>query len=148
MQAIIPEILHLRRNEISGSSDGFHEVLNAHNLVLRGIFVLIFCFMGLVIGNPRPKNKPPLECPRILLWTANNSSAHHFKIPLQLALIFNKRLIAPLRYCIIFTNLAQLYLSGARTLVVINAMAVKISDLALLVAYKVLSARLWNSTTF
>ena len=42
------------------------------------IFVLIFYFVELTIGNPRPKDNPPPECSRILGWTANNSSTHHF----------------------------------------------------------------------
>ena len=97
------------------------------------IFVLIFCFLELTIGNPRPKNKPPPKCPLILGWTANDASTHHFKIPLPLALRFSERLIVPLRYPIRCTNLSKPSSPGARTLVIRNAMAVQISGIYLLV---------------
>ena len=53
-------------------------------------FVLIFYFMELTIGNPRPKDKTPTEFPRILGWTANYASNHNFKTPLPLVLRVNK----------------------------------------------------------
>ena len=45
-------------------------------------------------------------------------------------------------------QLSQSSLSGARTLVVRNTMAVQVSGLELLVAYKLFATRLWNSTIF
>ena len=112
------------------------------------LFVLIFCFLELKIGNPRPKDNPPPVCPRILGWTASNASIHHFKIPFTLALRVSGILILPLRYCIRFTKLSQFSSSADRTLVVINSMAMQVSCLAFLVTYKVFATRLWNSTTF
>ena len=50
------------------------------------LFVLIFYFVDLTIGNPCPKDKPPTECPRILGWTENDAFTHYFKSPLTLAL--------------------------------------------------------------
>ena len=112
------------------------------------IFVLIFCFVELTIGNPLPKYKPPPEWPRILGWTANNASTHHFKIPLTLALRVTERFLVPLRYCIRCTSIPQSSSSFACTLVFINSMAVQVSGLAPLVSYKVFATTLWNSTTF
>ena len=112
------------------------------------LFVLIFFFVELMIGNPRPKDNPPPECPRILGWTANNASTHHFKIPLPLALRVSESLLVPLRYRIRCTNLAQSYLLGARTLVVRNVMDVQVSGLSLLVAYKVFDTIFWKSLNF
>ena len=112
------------------------------------IFVLIFCFVEITIGNPRPKDKSPPEWPRIIGWTTNDASTQHFKIPLTLALRFSESLRVPLRYFIRCTNLAQSSYSGDRTFVVRNAIAVQVSGLSLLVSYKVFATRLWNSTNF
>ena len=112
------------------------------------IFVLIFSFLVLKIGNIRQKDNPHSECPWILGWSANDASTHHFKISLPLAQIVSGRLLVPLRYCIRFTNLSQLSSLVTHTLVVRNVMAVKVSNLTLLLAYKIISTRLWNSTTF
>ena len=68
------------------------------------LFVVIFCFVELTIGNPRLKDKPPLEYTRILGWNAKDSSTLHFKIPLPLELRVSEILLVPLRYCIIWTN--------------------------------------------
>ena len=111
------------------------------------LFELIFCFVKLTIGNPWYKDKPPPECPYVLGWTANDSSTHHVKIPLPLALRVSEILLVPLKYCIRCTNLAQLSSSCNHTLVVINLMAVQVSGLAFLVAYKLCATRLWNSMT-
>ena len=111
-------------------------------------FILIFFFVELMIGNPRPKDNPPPECTRILGWTENYASVHHFKIPLPLELRASESLLVPIRCHIICNNLSQYYLLGACTHVVRNFMAVQVSGIALLVAYKVFSARVWNSTTF
>jgi hypothetical protein len=99
------------------------------------------------MGNPRPKDRPPAECPRMLGWTDNDTSTHHFKFPLQLALKISGIVRVPLMYLIMWTNLVQSSLSGSRTLVVNNAIAVQVYGLACLVAYKVFAARLWNSTS-
>ena len=106
--------------------------------------VLSFCFVELTMGNPRPKDNPPPECPRMLGWTANNVSTHHFKIPIPLALRISGSVRVPLMYLIMWTILAQLSSSGAQTIVVGNATAVQVSGLASLVAYTVFSARLLN----
>jgi hypothetical protein len=97
------------------------------------------------MGKPRPKDRPPPECPRMLVWTANDASTHHFKMPLPLALNISGTLWVPLMYLIRWTNLVQSSLSGSHTLVVQNAIAVQVSGLARLVAYKVFATRLWNS---
>ena len=98
------------------------------------VFVFIFCFVGRTIGNPRPKDKPPPECPHILGWTANYASNHHFKIPLPLSLRVSEGLIVTMRCYIRCIHLAQSSSPGARTLVVVNAMGVQVSGLALLAA--------------
>ena len=112
------------------------------------LFVLIFCFVELTIGNPHPKDKPPLECTHTLLWTVKYASTHHFKITLPLALRVSNSLLVPLMYCIRCTNLAQSSSSGAYALVVRNAMDVQVSGLELLVAYKVFANKFRNSMTF
>ena len=71
------------------------------------LFVSIIYFVELIIGNPRPKDKPPSKYPRILGWTENDAPTQLLKIPLTLALRVSKSLLVPLMYCIIFTNLAQ-----------------------------------------
>ena len=98
------------------------------------LFLLIFCLVGLTIGNLHPKDKPPPECPRILEWTSNDASTRHFNIPLLLALRVSEKLIVPLRYCIICTNFSLSSSLGDRTLVVRNVMAVQVSGISLLVA--------------
>ena len=68
------------------------------------LFVMIFCFVELTIGNSRLKDKPPPEYTRILGWNEKDSPTLHFKIPLPLALRVSEILLVPLRYCIICTN--------------------------------------------
>jgi hypothetical protein len=99
------------------------------------------------MGNLRPKNRPPPECPRMLGWIASDASTHHFKMPLPLALKISGIVQVPLLYLIRWTNLVQSSLSDSRTLIVKNAIAVQVSRLARLVAYKVFATRLWNSTS-
>ena len=94
------------------------------------------------MGNPRPKYNPPPEFPRMLGWTENDASTHHFKIPPLLELRISGSVRVPLMYFIMWTNLAQLSRSGDRTIVVRNATAVQVSDLDCLVAYKVFATRL------
>ena len=67
-------------------------------------FVVILCFVELTIGNPRLKDKPPLEYTRILGCNAKDSSTLHFEISLQLALRVSEILLVPMKYCIIWTN--------------------------------------------
>ena len=62
--------------------------------------VLSFCLVELTMGNPLPKDNPPPECPRMLGWTANDASTHHFKMPLALALRISGSMRVPLRYFI------------------------------------------------
>ena len=94
------------------------------------------------MGNPRPKENPPTECPRILGWTANDASTHHFKIPLPLALIISGSVRVPLMYLIMWNILAQLYRLDACTTVFRNATDMQVYGLARLVAYKVFATRL------
>ena len=68
------------------------------------LFMLIFYFVELTMGNTRPRYKAPSECPHILGPTANDSSTHNFKIPLHLALRVSERFIVTLGYCIRFAN--------------------------------------------
>ena len=112
------------------------------------MFVLSIFLVDLTIGNPCPKDKPPPEFPRILGWDANDASTHSFKIPLPLELRVSENFCVPMIYTITCTNLYLYSLSGARTLVFRNEMAVQVSGLAILVEYKVFNTRLWNSTTF
>ena len=105
-----------------------------------------FCLVELTIGKPWPKESPPPECPRMFGWTANDASTHHLRMPLPLALKISGIFLVPLMYFIRWTNLAQSSLSGSRTRVVRNAIAVHVSGLALLVAYRALATKLWNST--
>jgi hypothetical protein len=99
------------------------------------------------MGNPRTKDSPPPQCPRMLGCTANGASTHHFRMPLPLSLRISGIMRAPLMYLIKWTNLVQSSLSGAHTLVVKNTIAVQVSDLARLVAYTVFATRLLNSTS-
>ena len=135
-------------NEISSPVDGWHEVVNAHSLCLRGIFLLGFCSVEIIIGNTLPKDNPPPECTRILGCTTNNASICHFKITLLLDLRVSESLHAPLMYRIRCTNLTQSSSSGNHAFAVRNTMTVQVSGLALLVAYKVFATILCNSTTF
>ena len=96
--------------------------------------VFSFCLVELTIGNPLPKDSPPPECPRMFGWTANDASTHHFRMPLPLALRIRGIDRVPLRYFMRWLSFFQSSLSGARTLVVRNAMAVQVSGLARLVA--------------
>ena len=45
-QAIMPEIVPLCRNEISGPEDDWQEVVNAHNFCLHGTFCVDILFCG------------------------------------------------------------------------------------------------------
>ena len=74
--------------------------------------VLIFCFVEVTMVNPRPKYNPPPEFPHVLVWTANNVSTNHFKIPLPLALQISSSVRMPLIYLIMWTILAQSSRSG------------------------------------
>ena len=89
-------------------------------------FMLIFYFVELTIGNPRPKDNPPLECPHILVLTANNASTHHFKISLSLELRVRESLLVTLRYYIRCTDFSQSYLLDACTIFVRYAMYVQV----------------------
>jgi hypothetical protein len=91
------------------------------------------------MGNPRPKDSPPQECPLMLGWTAKDASTHHFKIPVPLELRIRGKVQVPLIYRIRWMSLAQSSLSGARTVVVRNETAMQVSSLARLVAYRVLA---------
>jgi hypothetical protein len=110
------------------------------------LLVLSFCLLELTMGNPRPKDRPPPECPSMLGWTVNDVSTHHFKMLLPLALKINGIIQLPLMYLIRWTNLVQSSFLGSCTLVAKNAIAVQVSSLAGLVAYTVFATRLWNST--
>ena len=41
------------------------------------IFVLSFFLVEFTFGNPRPKDKPPPECPRILVCTKNYANTDY-----------------------------------------------------------------------
>jgi hypothetical protein len=71
---------------------------------------------------------------------------HYFRMPLPLALSISGIVRVPFMFLIKWTNLFQSSLSGARTLVVRNVIAVQVSGLARLVEYNVFAIRLWNST--
>ena len=75
--------------------------------------VLIFCFVELTIGNPHPKDNPPPESPRMLVWTANYAFIHQFKLMLPLEVRNSSRVSVHLIYLIMWTILAQLSRSGA-----------------------------------
>jgi hypothetical protein len=109
--------------------------------------VLSFFLVELTMGNPRPKDSLPPECPYMLGRTANDVSTHYFMMSLPFALRISGIVWLPLRYIIKCTILVQSSLSGACTLVVKNSMAVQESNMARLVAYKVLATRLWKSTS-
>jgi hypothetical protein len=94
------------------------------------------------MGKPRPRDSPPPECPYMLGCTANDASTHHFKMPLPLALSISDIVQVPLMYLIKWTNLFQMSLSGAHTLVVRNVIAMQVSGLARLVEYNVFATRL------
>jgi hypothetical protein len=100
------------------------------------------------MGNPRPKDRPPPECPRMLGWTANDASTHHLKMPLLLALYISVIVRVPIMYLIRWINLVHSSFLGSHTLVVKNTIAVQVSGIARLVVYKVFATRLWNSTDF
>ena len=68
--------------------------------------------------------------------------------PFKKALRVSKILRMPLMYCIRCTNLYQSPSLVSPTLVLRNEMAVQVSDLALLLEYKIFATRLWKSTTF
>jgi hypothetical protein len=79
--------------------------------------VLSFCLVELTMGNPCPRDNPPLECPRMLGCTTQDQ-----------------------RHCASASDLShqmdqffQSSLSGAPTLVARNAIAVQVSNLARLV---------------
>jgi hypothetical protein len=94
------------------------------------------------MGKPRLRDSPPPECPRMLKCTANDASTHHFRMPLPVALGISSIVRVPLIYLIKLNNLFQSSLSGARTLVVRNVIAVQVSILARLVEYNVFATRL------
>jgi hypothetical protein len=81
------------------------------------------------MGNPSRKDRPPPECQRMLGWTANDASTHHFKILLPLALQISGIVRVPLMYLIRWNNLVHSSLSGSRTLLVKNTIAVQVSGL-------------------
>ena len=98
------------------------------------------------MGNLRPKDNPPPEFPRMLGWTENYASTRHFKIPLRLDLRISGIVRMPLMYLIMWTILAQWSRLGARTLVVRNTIAMQVSGLDRLVAYKFFATRFCNCT--
>ena len=100
------------------------------------IFLLIFCVVELKIGNPHPKDKPPLVCPHILLLTKNDAPTQQFNIPLPLALRVSGSVRMPLMYCIKWTSLDRSLSSGACNVILKNAMAMQVSGRAHFVAYK------------
>jgi hypothetical protein len=104
--------------------------------------VLSFCLVELTIGKSCPRDSSPPKCPRMLGCTANYASTHHFRMPLPLALRISDIVQVPLMYLIKWTNLFQSSLSGARTLVVRNAIEVQVSGMARLVEYTVFATRL------
>ena len=71
------------------------------------ILVLRFCLVDLTVGNARSNDNTPLQCPRILVWTENNASTHHFKIPPLLALRTSGSVGVPMMYRIIWTTMVQ-----------------------------------------
>jgi hypothetical protein len=99
------------------------------------LLVLSFCLVELTIGNPRPKDRPPPQCPRMLGWKANDASTHHFKMSLPLALTVSGIARVPMMYLIRWTNLVQISLSAYHTIVVTNAIAVQVSGLDHLVGF-------------
>jgi hypothetical protein len=111
------------------------------------LLVLSFCLVELTMGNTRPKDRPPPECPRMLGWTANDASTHHLKMPLPLALTISGIVRVPLMYLIRWTELVQSSLSVSSFLIVKSAIVVQVSGLARLMAYKVIATRLWNYTS-
>jgi hypothetical protein len=126
------------------------ELLLAWNKMLSISFsvelrVLSFCLVELTMGKPHPRDSPPPECPRMLGCTANDASTHHFRMPLPLTLRISGIVRVPMMYLIKLTNLFQSSLSGARTLVVRNTIAVQVSGLARLLEYNVFFTRLLNS---
>ena len=141
-QNVVQVSVSLSLQKIPVPTDRFHEVIIAYQFSLCRAAGVEFFFVELTMVNLLPKDNPPPECPRMLGWTANDASTHHFKIPLPLALRISGSVRLPLMCLIVWTNLAQSYRSCAQTILVRNATAVKVSGLACLVAYKVSATRL------
>jgi hypothetical protein len=139
-------LVSLGFHEVSSPTDCRHEVVGTYDFWFHRASSIELLLGQTPIGNPVPKDRPPPLCPRMLGWTVNAASTHHFKMPVPLALRISGSVRMPLRYFIRWVSLFQLSLLGARTLIVKNAIAVQVLGLARLVAYNVLATRLWNST--
>jgi hypothetical protein len=138
-------LVSLGFHAVSNPTDRRHEVIGTYNFRFcrATVRVLSFCLVQLTMGNPLlPKDRPPTLCPRMVGWTVNAASTHHFKMPVPLSLRIRGRVRVPLRFFIRWVSLFQSSLSGARTLIFKNAIAVQVSSLAHLVAYNVLATRL------
>jgi hypothetical protein len=85
-QNIVSDFVTLCLHEIPSPADRWHEVISTNDLGLRRAPSIEFLLVELTMGNPRPKDSPPPECPRMLGCTANDASTHHFRMPLPLAL--------------------------------------------------------------
>ena len=73
------------------------------------------------------------------VWTNRKGSIiQHFSMPLPLALKISGKLLLPLIYFIIWTNLSQSPLSGSIILVVMSEILVQVSVLARLVVNNIL----------
>jgi hypothetical protein len=73
-----------------------------------------------------------------------DASTHHLRMPLPSAFRIRGSLLVPLRYFIKCDIFFQPSVSGARTLVVRNAMDVQVSGLARLVEQKVFSSQYYG----
>ena len=141
-QNVVQDSLSLSLPKIPGPTDLRHEVISAHQFSLCRATGVEFCFVELTTVNPRPKDNPPPECPRMLGWTSNDASTHHFKIPLPSALRISDSVRVPLMYLIMWTILSQSSRSGDQIISVRNATSVQVSGLARLVAYILFATRL------
>ena len=78
------------------------------------------CFVELTMGNYLLVDIPPLVYPIMFGCTDNDPYIHYFSMTLMLALRVSGRFLVLLIYLIIWTNLAQLELSGSLILMVRN----------------------------
>ena len=138
----VQDSLYLSLKKILCSTDRRHEVISAHQFSLYRAVGVEFFFVELTMGNPCPKDNPPPEYPRMLVWTENDASTHYFKIPLPLVLIISGRVRVPLIYLIMCTILSQFSKFGACTLVIRNKTSVQVSGLDRLVENNVFATML------
>ena len=105
------------------------------------LLVLRLCLVELKIVNTLSIDITQPVQPIMFGYTVIDPSIQNFSMPLPLALRISGRLLVPLIYFIIWTNLAQSSLSDSLTLAARNETSVHLSGLTHLIANNIFAPR-------